>query len=437
MSGGNALGSLMGREPYKDVLDFSLIEALRNKNFKELNSLGDKLNDFNFMQPLIYAYESEMGTYELFLHSGPVVQKEMAVEVFQKEPSLILETDLVNDKQFIESKLKECPQILEYIPEEIKNDAQVSRKIEELRMEEEGPDLTSLLEPSLIDILTGQLDENPDLGSDEEFMTGAIQSDPSFIELAAKELKENFDFMREQSRGNQEVIDLVAQKADEFNLDAISAVRESSRELTLDDCMNLVDQYIERNDDPRYQMVKDKIQECGMEDPRTMKWITAMVAQMDDVSPELMKKILDYSVLTMERTRRDLDENGKMNMDTDVAQSLIVPTMLKKLMDRAEENGVTLGENVHESVDSYVKFYNEFQPQYAEHKRKLWEAEHPAQSQTQEVETNQNTVPFEEVAEAINANVGMNQLTDVLRGVRGDAREAIEEEKTQKQEVDI
>lgn len=361
-----------------------LIEGLKVGDLSVLGAIGPKLNSLDFMQSLIYAYKEDKDNYDLFLEAGPAVQRAMAVEVFSDNPELILETDFVDDKEFIKANLRMCPEIIPFIAEEIRSDPHVVEIIEDIKVTTlEG---RAIADPEKSIFYTERIESEPSLRGDSEFMAEAIQNDPSFLELAAKELKENFDFMREQSKGNQKVIDVVVNHTDDFNFDAIRAVRESSRELTIDDCMALVDQYIEKHDDPRYQKVKDKIQERGMEDPRTMKWITAMVAQMDDVSPDLMKKIVDYSMLTMEKTRRDLDQDGKMVMNMDVAQAMITPLMLRKLMKRAEEKGVTLDEGMHQAVDSYIEFYDEFRPQFAEYKLRLWEAEHPSQTQAQDVE---------------------------------------------------
>lgn len=360
-----------------------LIDGLKTGDLSVLDSLGEKINNLDFMQSLIYAYKNDKDNYDLFLQAGPAVQRAMAVEIFSDNPELILETDLVDDKEFIKANLHMCPEIIPFIAEDVRSDPHVVEIIEKIKE-------TSIENPSVIDpeksvFYTERIESEPSLRQDAKFMAEAIQNDASLLELAAQELKENFDFMREQSKGNEAVIDVVVRKTDEFNFDAIKAVRESSRELTLEDCMSLVDQYIETHDDPRYQRVKDKIQERGMEDPRTMKWITAMVAQMDDVSPDLMKKIVDYSMLTMEKTRRDLDQDGKMVMNMDVAQAMITPLMLRKLMSRAEEKGVTLDEHMHQAVDSYIEFYDEFRPQFVEYKKRMWEAEHPTQTPTQDI----------------------------------------------------
>lgn len=423
-----------------------LIDGLKSGDLSVLGSIGEKINNLEFMQSLIYAYKNDKDNYDLFLEAGPAVQRAMAVEVFSDNPELILETDFVDDKEFIKANLRMCPEIIPFIAEDVRSDPHVVEIIEDIKVTTlEGH---AIADPEKSTFFTERIESEPSLRQDAEFMTEAIQNDPTFLELAAQELKENFDFMREQSRGNEAVIDIVVSKADEFNFDAIQAVRESSRELTINDCMDLIDQYIEKHRDDRYQKVKDKILERGMEDPRTMKWITAMVAQMDDVSPDLMKKVVDYSMLTMEKTRRDLDQDGKMVMNMDVAQAMITPLMLRRLMSRAEEKGVTLDESMHQAVDSYVEFYDEFRPQFVEYKKRMWEAEHPTQSNNSLSREDERNTPAESeidtdvpeteiesiddaktvvlqgeggVLEAIN-KIGMEEITDVTQRVIMDAK---------------
>ena len=387
MSNNVTLEELKSDERYSS----ELIDALMEGNVSVLAKVPmTQRSDRAFMVPLLYAVKNRTGTYEVFRYCGEKIQSDptVAIDVLRADPSLIEGTPLCNDPVFIKNTIGSCPEIAQYISYELKqNDKFTAEVFNETGIKiEPEVDYTGAIDAITVATLENILTDNPALRNDSKFMTDAIQKDPSFLELAAKELKDDFDFMREQSKKNERVIDIVVNKADEFNLDAIKAVRESSRELTVEDCMALVDQYIEKHDDPRYQKVKDKIQERGMEDPRTMKWITAMVAQMDDVSPDLMKKIVDYSMLTMEKTRRDLDQDGKMVMNMDVAQAMITPLMLRKLMTRAEEKGVALDENMHQAVDSYIEFYEDFRPQFVEYKRQLWEKEHPSQTPVQAVE---------------------------------------------------
>ncbi len=430
-----------------------LIEALMEGNIAILSKIPmTQRNDRAFMVPLLYAVKNRTGSFEVFKYCGEKIQGDptVAIDVLRVDPSLIEGTPLCSDPVFIMNTIGSCPAIAEYVSYDLKKDEKFTSEVLEktgVKIEPEV-DFSPVVDIIKSEKMRSMIEDNPALRNDAEFMTEAIQNDASFIEMAAKELKDNFDFMREQSRGNEAVIDVVVNQVDEFNFDAIQAVRESSRELTLDDCMTLIDQYIETHDDPRYQRVKDKIQERGMEDPRTMKWITAMVAQTDDVSPDLMKKVVDYSILTMEKTRRDLDQDGKMVMNMDVAQAMITPLMLRKLMSRAEENGVMLDESMHQAVDSYIEFYDEFRPQFVEYKKRMWEAEHPAQSDNSlsreeernttnesEVDTDVPQAEIESiddtkavvlqgdggVLEAIN-KIGMEEITDVAQRVVRDAK---------------
>lgn len=344
-----------------------LIDGLKSGDLSVLGALGEKINSLDFMQSLIYAYKNDNDNYDLFLQAGPAVQRAMAVEIFSDNPELILETDLADDKEFIKANLHLCPKIVQYIPEDIRTSPQVVEIIKDIQS-------TSLETPSMADVekttfYMERIESQPDLRGDAEFMTEAIQNDPSILELAAKELKENFDFMREQSRGNEAVIDVVVSKTDEFNFDAIQAVRESSRELTVNDCMDLIDQYIEKNKDPRYQKVKDKIIERGIEDPHTMKWVTAMVAQMDDVSPELMKKILDYSILTMEKTKKDIGNDGEMHVDIGASTALIKPEILEKILEKVKAAGYEVDPTLEERLGSYKEFNEGFQKKLTVYKQ--------------------------------------------------------------------
>lgn len=375
---GITLESLRGSK-YPD----DLIDELKSGNLAYLLRYSTKMNSVDFMRDLIYAVKEEHGTYDVFLYySGPAVQQneKIATEIFREAPELIQRTVLSGDREFIKKNLADCPGIVAYIDEDLKNDQKFRAEVASTGITIE-PSVTQEIVQDLVksNAIREMLAEDSSLSSDPNFMLDAIKEDAEFLNNAASDLRENPNFMRIVSDKNEDVIGMVVQQIEDFNFDAIQAVRESSRELTIEDCMTLVDQYIETHDDPRYQKVKDKIQERGMDDPRTMKWITAMVAQMDDVSPDLMKKIVDYSMLTMEKTRRDLDQDGKMVMNMDVAQAMITPLMLRKLMERAEENGVILDEGMHQAVDSYIEFYDEFRPQFAAYKKKLWEQEHPEQ----------------------------------------------------------
>lgn len=74
------------------------------------------------------------------------------------------------------------------------------------------------------------------------------------------------------------MIDDVVDNIQKFGLDGIKGVRESSRDFTIEDCITLIDEMAENSEDERYAKVKAKIQERGLDDVHTVRWVTAMAA---------------------------------------------------------------------------------------------------------------------------------------------------------------
>ena len=59
-----------------------------------------------------------------------------------------------------------------------------------------------------------------------------------------------------------------------------------------------------------YEMVKEKVEKRGIDDVHVMRWVTAMVAQRDDLSPELVKKVF-FSRLTLDNEKYKLAKEIK------------------------------------------------------------------------------------------------------------------------------
>ncbi len=379
---GITLESLRGSK-YPD----ELIDELKSGNLAYLLRYSTKMNSVDFMRDLIYAVKEEHGTYDVFLYySGPAVQQneKIATEIFREAPELIQRTVLSGDREFIKKNLADCPGIVAYIDEDLKNDQKFRAEVAKAGITIE-PGITQEIVQDIVksNAIIEMLTEDSSLSSDPNFMLDAIKEDAEFLNNAASDLRENPNFMRIASAKNEDVIDMVVQQIEDFNFDAIQAVRESSRELTLDDCFSLIDQFMEMQEerektrDPdapkteeeldleklkaQLEKTKGKIQEKGLEDPHTMKWITAVVARMDDVSPELMKKILDYSMLTMEKTKKDIGEDGEMHVDIGVATALIKPEILEEIVKKVKAAGHEVDSSLEERLASYKEFSVDFQ----------------------------------------------------------------------------
>ena len=204
-------------------------------------------------------------------------------------------------------------------------------------------------------------------------MSIAIAEDVTLLKFASDELKNNKDFLKETSARNEEIVEYVADNVQEFGLEGIKGVQESSREFTVDDCLALITEMTGKNDDERYQKVLDKVKERGTEDPCVVRWITAMAAQRDDLTPDTIKRTLNYSLLTMEKTRQNLDESGSMNYEISNMQQLITPQILNKLISNLKEQGIEVDDKTQEKFDKYKEFYDKYHEQFAIKKREIYE----------------------------------------------------------------
>lgn len=123
------------------------------------------------------------------------------------------------------------------------------------------------------------------------------------------------------------------------------------------------------SEDKRYEKVKTKIQERGLDDVHTVRWVTAMVAQRNDMSPELVKKILNYSILTMEKTKQDLTEKGEMQINLDNMQELITPLILNRLKEKLQLQGINVEGALQQKLDNYQEFYDKYHAQFKQQKK--------------------------------------------------------------------
>ena len=200
-------------------------------------------------------------------------------------------------------------------------------------------------------------------------MSTAIDKDVKLLEYASAELRNDKEFLKEKSSQNEKVIDYVVDNIQKFGLEGIKGVRESSRDFTIEDCIALIDEMAENSQDERYEKVKAKIQERGLDDVHTVRWVTAMAAQRDDINPELVKKVLNYSMLTMEKTKQDLTETGEMQINLDNMQELITPLILNRLKEKLQLQGINIEEELQQKLDNYQEFYDKYHAQFKEQKK--------------------------------------------------------------------
>ncbi len=343
----------------------TLLDELKNRNFQKLLELPIEVRaDIDFMEPLLYAVKNTLDTFQVYEYYSPSLQNnlELASEIVESEPYLLENTPISNNKQFIVENIETNPEIVKYISVDLKKDNDFIYTLINTNNESIKKEIARNCEIEQI------LIDNPDLCKDKGFMGAAIDNAVELFKYASDELKNDEEFLKVKSSENEDVIDYVVDNVNDFGTDGIKGVRTSSRNFTIEDCMVIIDEMSENSDDKRYAKIKERIKEKGLEDVHTVRIITAMVAQSDKVSPQLVRKVLNYSMLTMEKIKRELIEKGDESININNMQELITPLILNKLKEKLQLNGINIDADLQQKLDDYKKFYDEFHAKFTEKK---------------------------------------------------------------------
>lgn len=399
----------------KDIDIERLLDVLQNESDKVLSKhLSELLSEdikksIDIMVPLLYAVKNDRGTYVVYKCYNENLQNdiELAREIIENEPELIEDTPISNNRQFILEVATIKPEVVQHMSQRLKDDSTFTEELCELQNKEVTKYVAK--ECKMPDTII----ENPNLANNKEFMIEAVKEDAKVLEHTPDQLKNNYEFIKETSRKNYEIVEHVVEHIEEYKLEAIKGARDTTREISLDNCISIINEMAEKSDDERYKKVKNKIKEKGIDDVRAMRWVTAMVAQDDNVSPEMLKKVLDYSILTMSKTKKDLNEQGKEKVSIDNIQEMITPQILNKLKEKALQQEIEIDADLDKKLEEYTGFYNNYSQSFKEEKAK--------QIKSKDKYNNKDTEKVTETAS--------------LEGVKEEIRVISEEIKKEREEV--
>lgn len=214
----------------------------------------------------------------------------------------------------------------------------------------------------------------------------ALGTGVAFLDALSDENRNDYNFMRDLTSNYEEAIDYVVNNMKQFGIEGINATRDSSRSFTVDDCRNLITEMAKQNDDPRYAMVLNKLEERDLDNPHIVRWVTAMTVQRDDIRPDTSKKVFNYSVLSAESLNRQISADGKFQLSVENMQSLISPSILRKYVEKLQTQGIEVDKEMLGRIDNYENFYNQYQQQYNEHRDEILTEYYERQGRTDMVE---------------------------------------------------
>lgn len=386
----------------------SLLKALTIGDFRELSALPiEKRADRDYMEPILFAVKNELNTFEVYKYYAENLQDnvELASEIVLTEPNLIDGTPISRNKQFIVENIEVSPELIRYMSPALKSDPNLIQKLSNIDNPEVKEEIAKNCEIALV------IANNPKLSNDKDFMSSAMDKDVKFLEYASDDLKNDKEFLKEKSSQNEKVIDYVVDNIQEFGPEGIKGVRESSRNFTLEDCINLIDEMAQNSEDERYAKVKNKIQERGIDDIHTVRWVTAMAAQRDDINPESVKKILNYSMLTMEKTKQGLTGKEEKQINPNDVQELITPLILNRLKEKLQLQGINIEEGLQQKLDNYQEFYDKYYTEFKEQKKAKLRQEQPGRETFNEAQLKGE---LQELAGTTTAT-GFNEMSRNLR----------------------
>ena len=350
-----------------------LLDMLMNRDYSELAKYpSDTRSNPDYMNALLYAIKNELGTYEIYKYFTESLQNdvELTSEIIKTEPHLLAGTPLSDDPQFIKENINETPEIAYYMSTPLKSDPKfVSELCANGNLSVRAQVVVSCT-PNLI------LNNLPEMALQRDLIQLVAREDPfKAFEIAGNELKNDSNFMKTLASENEKVIDAVISNMASFGNEGLKGVQESSRKYSMDDCSNAIDTLAETSEDKRYAKVQSTLKEKGSDDPAAMRWVSAMLAQNENVDPLSVSRILNYSILTMEQAKRSLSESADQTISLESMQKLITPKILHRLCDNLERQGKPVSPEVLARLDDYDAFFNDYHAKFNEQKRKKREIE--------------------------------------------------------------
>lgn len=346
-------------EDGKRVYSPRLIQGIKNGDYNLLNEISPSdRSDREFMEPLLYAVKNEKNTYIVYKHYGEDLQEDLGllIEVIIDEPEIIQNTPISYNREYILDVAEINPRVILYMSDTLKNDTEFIEELKDLK------DKSVDAHVALV--------ENPKLTSNPEFMKEAIKQDANLLKNVDPSLKNDYKFMKEVTQINYEAVGQVIKNREAFGLEGIKGAKETTRELTEKEYMEIIDDMTEHSEDDRYARVKEKVAEKGINNPMAIKWITAMAAQnKDNVSTENFQKVFDYSILAMTKIQKDLTKDGNIRVTKENAAELIGPQILNKLREAAAEKGLEISEEQEQLFKEYEEFHKMYMEKLREQKK--------------------------------------------------------------------
>jgi len=241
-------------------------------------------------------------------------------------------------KSFLTEKGENCPHKMKVLAASF------------LLSETKEPDkLKELLDFSMASMtrLQRMLHDNPEysIGQEDLLPPGTVRR---LLEVAKEQ---SIEHPMEQHL--EEYVEFYQEVVAEKRQNTLNQEFESKKEVAEKNGMEVIDENIEKDADPRFGKVKDFLTEKGDNYPAKMKIMSAMFLKSEEKSPDMLKQYLDFAMASMLRLDNMLRHNNQIGKD-DVSE-LIAPNIVRDLADELQQLG--LEHPMQKQVEKYSEFY--------------------------------------------------------------------------------
>ena len=293
-----------------------LLKKIQSGNFNCLNEINlvDRNNRY-FMEPILFAVKnSEFSTYEVFKYYGEELQKQdltIATEIVVNEPEVLEDTAITDNSKLVLYFAKINPSIILYISEDLKSNGEF---IEELcKTGNKEAIAYAISECNILEVLQ----DNPNLASNPEFIKEACKSNNNVINYVAEHANE---ISVEALVAAQEVL------RENFNIKVIEECREESIRLH-----ELIEQQKEQGKEPDYRLVakasriegRPEMLDARLEglekgDPKSIRYAERMLKickNMNKDDREMLEQGLKIGRAIAEKQREETKENKENDIN--------------------------------------------------------------------------------------------------------------------------
>lgn len=339
----------------------SLIDNLQDGNYEVLAKTleSNQRGDAGFMEPILYAVKNEHGTYKVYKYYGENLQNniELARDIVKQEPELIEDTPISNNPEHVLELSTINPRAVQYMSPSLKSNSDFAEQL--CKLDDKEVIQYVVKECKMPDVIK----ENLLLAGSFAFMKEAVKEDANLLKYAENDLKNDYEFIKEISSNNKEVIGYVSENTEEFGKEALIATKDSLVEISSKEAIlgfkeeeEKIGKELDSKDDcekgkmvrrqkqlQRHIKLFERIKSGEIDPVRAAKLINKCCANLDEEYKKEIEQLLKIDKAILDREKENYEEVQKtINRDEDS----VTIEKIEEIIDKQELSNIQRETNI-------------------------------------------------------------------------------------------